>query len=181
MFSNSKIVNKLCWRYLLKLYTSLIIYNTTGIYCTNVKTPDGTSVFHFLPGLCQCVLGNWCHCFSFFPSQFGNVFRQLQRELFTLGCGGSRKCPIHVVALLYVSEGANRLSFRVSATRSPSGCTMQPVTRLIYIYWFFGVIRRHFGKQMAKETKLMIHNITAKAALKFGSEVWVLKKEMNNV
>jgi hypothetical protein len=39
-----------------------------------------------------------------------------------------------------------------------------------------GVIRRHFGKQMTKETKLRIHNITAKAALKFGSEDWVLKK-----
>ena len=39
-----------------------------------------------------------------------------------------------------------------------------------------GAIRRHFGKQMNKETKLRIHNITAKAALKFGSEVWVLKK-----
>ena len=37
-------------------------------------------------------------------------------------------------------------------------------------------IRRHFGKQMNKETKLSIHNITAKAALKFGSEAWVLKK-----
>jgi hypothetical protein len=40
-----------------------------------------------------------------------------------------------------------------------------------------GVIRRHFGKQMTKETKLRLHNITAKAALKFGSEVWVLKKQ----
>jgi len=39
-----------------------------------------------------------------------------------------------------------------------------------------GVIRRHFGKQINKETKLRIHNITAKAALKFGSEAWVLKK-----
>jgi hypothetical protein len=29
---------------------------------------------------------------------------------------------------------------------------------------------------MTKETKLRIHNITAKAALKFGSEVWVLEK-----
>ena len=29
---------------------------------------------------------------------------------------------------------------------------------------------------MDKETKLRIHNITAKAALKFGSESWVLKK-----
>ena len=27
-----------------------------------------------------------------------------------------------------------------------------------------------------KETKLRIHNITAKAALKFGSEAWVLQK-----
>jgi hypothetical protein len=39
-----------------------------------------------------------------------------------------------------------------------------------------GAIRRHFGKQMNKETKLRIHNITAKAALKFGSEARVLKK-----
>ena len=39
-----------------------------------------------------------------------------------------------------------------------------------------GAIRRHFGKQMNKETKLRIHNITPKAALKFGSEAWVLKK-----
>ena len=29
---------------------------------------------------------------------------------------------------------------------------------------------------MDKETKLRIHNITAKAALKFRSEAWVLKK-----
>jgi hypothetical protein len=27
-----------------------------------------------------------------------------------------------------------------------------------------------------EETKLRIHNVTAKAALKFGSEAWVLKK-----
>ena len=39
-----------------------------------------------------------------------------------------------------------------------------------------GDIRRDFGKQMNKETKLRIHNITAKEALKFGSEAWVLKK-----
>ena len=29
---------------------------------------------------------------------------------------------------------------------------------------------------MNKETKLRIHNITAQAALKFGSEAWVLRK-----
>ena len=29
---------------------------------------------------------------------------------------------------------------------------------------------------MNKETKLRIHNITAKAALKFGSEAWAMKK-----
>jgi hypothetical protein len=29
---------------------------------------------------------------------------------------------------------------------------------------------------MNKETKLRNHNITAKAELKFGSEIWVLKK-----
>jgi hypothetical protein len=36
-----------------------------------------------------------------------------------------------------------------------------------------GVTRRHFGKQRSK-TKLRIHNITAKTALKFVSEAWVL-------
>jgi len=39
-----------------------------------------------------------------------------------------------------------------------------------------GAIRRHFGKQMNKETKFRIYNITAEAALKFGSEDWVLKE-----
>jgi len=39
-----------------------------------------------------------------------------------------------------------------------------------------GARQRHFGKQMNKETKLRIYNITTKAALKFGSEAWVLKK-----
>ena len=29
---------------------------------------------------------------------------------------------------------------------------------------------------MNKETNLRIHNVTAQAALKFGSEAWVLKK-----
>jgi len=29
---------------------------------------------------------------------------------------------------------------------------------------------------MNKETKLRIHNITAKGALKFGSEAWLLRK-----
>lgn len=83
-------------------------------------TADGTSVFHFLPGLCQCVLGNWCHCFSNFSFQFGNVCRQMQHKhgLFTLECGGSGKLPIHVVALLYESERAHLLPYRVCNPQS---------------------------------------------------------------
>jgi len=41
-----------------------------------------------------------------------------------------------------------------------------------------GTIKRHFGIQMTKETKLRVHNITAKAAIaaiRFVSEAWVLK------
>jgi hypothetical protein len=34
---------------------------------------------------------------------------------------------------------------------------------------------------MNKETKLRIHNITATAALKFGSEAWVLKKRVEQL
>jgi len=44
----------------------------------------------------------------------------------------------------------------------------------MFIYYFCLCI--YFGKQMNKETKLRIYNITAKVALKFGSEAWVLKK-----
>ena len=39
-----------------------------------------------------------------------------------------------------------------------------------------GTIRRHFGKQLNKDTKLRINNIAAKAELKFGREARVLKK-----
>jgi hypothetical protein len=39
-----------------------------------------------------------------------------------------------------------------------------------------GAIRKHFGKQTNKDIKLRIRNITAHAAVKFGSEAWVLKK-----
>jgi hypothetical protein len=44
-----------------------------------------------------------------------------------------------------------------------------------------GAIRRHFGKQMNKETKSRIHNITVKAAMKFGSDAWVLKKKRKEI
>jgi len=54
--------------------------------------------------------------------------------------------------------------------------SVQYVTQIISYNKINGSIRRHFGKQMNKETKLRIHNITTKAALKFGSEAWVLKK-----
>jgi len=39
-----------------------------------------------------------------------------------------------------------------------------------------GALRRHFGKHINKEAKLRIQNIMDKAALKFRSESWVLKK-----
>jgi hypothetical protein len=39
-----------------------------------------------------------------------------------------------------------------------------------------GIIRRHFGKQMSKETLLRLHNITSKSALRYGSEIWILKQ-----
>jgi hypothetical protein len=39
-----------------------------------------------------------------------------------------------------------------------------------------GIIRRHFGKQMSKETQLRLHNITSKSTLRYGSENWILKQ-----
>jgi hypothetical protein len=39
-----------------------------------------------------------------------------------------------------------------------------------------GIIKCHFGKHMTTDTKLWIHNITSKAALCHGSEVWIINK-----
>jgi len=38
---------------------------------------------------------------------------------------------------------------------------------------------KHFGKQIAKEKKVRIHNTIAKTALKFDSEAGILEKKMN--
>jgi hypothetical protein len=62
------------------------------------------------------------------------------------------------------------LEYRISEGKSDLEDKLQTYIKIN------GAIRRHFGKQMNKETKLRIHNITAKAALKFGNEAWVLKK-----
>jgi len=62
------------------------------------------------------------------------------------------------------------LGYRISEFKSDLEVKLQTYNKIN------GAIRRHFGKQTNKETKLRIHNITAKAALKFGSEAWILKK-----
>ena len=57
------------------------------------------------------------------------------------------------------------LGYRISEYKSDLEDKLQTYNKIN------GAIRRHFGKQMNKETKLRIYNITAKAALKSGSEV----------
>ena len=44
-----------------------------------------------------------------------------------------------------------------------------------------GIIRRNFGQHITKETKLRIHIITAKVALKFHSEAWMLEKRDEHI
>jgi hypothetical protein len=39
-----------------------------------------------------------------------------------------------------------------------------------------GIVKGHFGKHMARETKLRIRNIISKAALCYGSENCVMNK-----
>jgi thymidylate synthase len=82
-------------------------------------------------------------------------------------------CPRFVLLCFrYISGYTNLkyLGYRISEYKSDLKDELQTYNKIN------GTIRRHFGKQMNKETKLRIHNITAKATLKFGSEVWVLKK-----
>ena len=62
------------------------------------------------------------------------------------------------------SETFKYLGYRISEYKSYLEDKLQTYNKIN------GAIRRHFGKQMNKETRLRIHNITAKAALKFGSE-----------
>jgi len=62
------------------------------------------------------------------------------------------------------------LGYRISEFKSDLEDKLQTYNKIN------GAIKKYFGKQMNKETKLRIHNITAKAALKFESETWVLKK-----
>ena len=62
------------------------------------------------------------------------------------------------------------LGYRISEFKSDVENKLQTYNKIN------GAIKRYFGKQMNKETKLRIHNSTGKAALKFGSEAWVLKK-----
>jgi len=62
------------------------------------------------------------------------------------------------------------LGYRIAEYKSDLEDKLQTYNKI------YGAIRKQFGKQMNKETKLGIHNITAKASLKFGSEGWVLRK-----
>jgi len=41
------------------------------------------------------------------------------------------------------------------------------------------VIKMSFGKQMTKETQLMLYNITPKAAPNYGSDNWIVKQEVH--
>jgi len=62
------------------------------------------------------------------------------------------------------------LGYRISENKSDLKDKLQTHNKIN------GAIRRQFGKQMNKEIKLRIHNITGTAALEFGSEAWVLKE-----
>ena len=62
------------------------------------------------------------------------------------------------------------MGYHISEYKSDLEGKLQTYNKINVAMW------RHFGKQINKEIKLRIHNITAKAALKFGSEGWVLKK-----
>jgi hypothetical protein len=53
------------------------------------------------------------------------------------------------------------LGYRISEYKSDLEDKLQTYNKIN------GAIGRHFGKQMNKETKLRIHNITSKTALKF--------------
>jgi len=87
-------------------------------------------------------------------------------------CGGNHTQRAKIVINDNIIEQVTDfkyLGYRISEYKSDLEDKFQTYNKID------GAIRRHFGKQMSKETKIRIHN-TANAALKFGSEAWVLKK-----
>ena len=61
-------------------------------------------------------------------------------------------------------------------SRDRSVCLLTTICSVLFRYYLVLQCILHSFIQSRKETKLRIHNITATAALKFGSEAWVLKK-----
>jgi hypothetical protein len=64
----------------------------------------------------------------------------------------------------------NYLGSKISECKKDMEYKLQTYTRMN------GIIKRNFGKQMSNQTKLRIHNITAKTALKYGNETSMLNK-----
>jgi hypothetical protein len=77
---------------------------------------------------------------------------------------------VYIVYIIEQVTDSKYLGYCISEYRSDLEDKLQTYNKINRAIW------RYFGKQMNKETKLRIHNITAKAALKFGSDAWVLKK-----
>jgi hypothetical protein len=67
----------------------------------------------------------------------------------------------------------NYLASKISEYKKDMEYKLQTYSRIN------GIRKRNVGKQMSNQTKLRIHNITAKTALKYGSETWVLNKRDN--
>ena len=82
---------------------------------------------------------------------------------------------VYIVYIIEQVTDSKYLGYCISEYRSDLEDKLQTYNKINRAIW------RYFGKQMNKETKLRIHNITAKAVLKFGSDAWVLKKREENV
>ena len=77
---------------------------------------------------------------------------------------GLYKDNVIIIIIIWVIEPVTDfkyLGYRIAEYKSDLEDKLQTYNKIN------GAIGRHFGKQMNKETKLRIHNITAKAALKF--------------
>jgi len=91
--------------------------------------------------------------------------------------------PLQIRNLEYAALNLGWLSLSLSLslpglTSHVAGLMSAHAVRSIkYTFLCTGVFKWHLNPlKLNKETKLRIHNITAKAGLKFGSEAWVLRK-----
>jgi hypothetical protein len=85
------------------------------------------------------------------------------------------KTPQRDKILIHSKITEQRMDFIYSGSHMSSFEHRKGVERNLMKY-NNGVLRRNFGRQMRKDLPIILHNVTARPALLYGSECWTLRQ-----